>query len=197
MLSLAWAEGSPWAGGDQSGGDITPAGRDLIAHLDALGIIHDVSHLSERAFWTLLDLARGPVVASHSNCRALLPGAKFPDRHLSDDQIRALAQRPHAKIGINLFARFLIPPEELAKRRATSHDVLAHMQHIAQVANRRDILALGSDADSGFGADLLPADVQGHAQLGHLADALQQAGWTEPEVTTFATGWEQVPGAKI
>ena len=110
MVSLAWAEGTAWAGGDQSAqdeGDLTPEGRALVARLDMLGVIHDVSHLSERAFWSLLEIARGPVVASHSNCLALLPGAKYPQRHLSDAQIRALAARPNSRIGINLFARFI------------------------------------------------------------------------------------------
>src|SRR4051812_39231483 len=52
IVSLAWAEGSHWSGGDQSGGDITPEGLALIQRLDQLKIIHDVSHLSDRAFWT-------------------------------------------------------------------------------------------------------------------------------------------------
>ncbi len=190
IVSLAWAEGSPWAGGDQSGGDITPEGRRLIARLDELGIMHDVSHLSERAFWTLLEIAAGPVVASHSNCRSLLPGAKHPERHLSDEQIRALAARPGGKIGINLFARFLVPAEELARRQATAADVVRHMTHIEQVAGRRDLLALGSDFDSGFGADLLPADVQGPGELWRLAEALSAAGWSDEEIAGFAWGWE-------
>jgi len=122
MVALAWAEGSRWAGGDQSGGDITPDGKRLVARVDGLGITHDVSHLSEKAFWTLLDTARGPIVASHSNCRALLPDAKNPERHLSDAQIRALAARG-GKIGINFFARFLIPAAELSIRRPTVADM--------------------------------------------------------------------------
>ncbi len=116
MISLAWGDGSHWSGGDQTGADLTPDGKALIHRLDELGIVHDVSHLSEPAFWSLLETAQGPIVASHSNCRALLPGAKFPQRHLSDAQIRALANRRSAAsrakdsiIGINLFARFLIP----------------------------------------------------------------------------------------
>ncbi|HVT80593.1 MAG TPA: membrane dipeptidase [Phycisphaerae bacterium] len=191
MVSLAWAEGSKWSGGDQTGGDLTAAGRALIPRLDALGIIHDVSHLAEPAFWSLLETARGTVVASHSNCRALLAGHKSPERHLSDAQIRALAARPGARIGITLFNRFLVPPDELARRRPTSADVIRHITHVEQIAGTRAILALGSDFDSGFGTDLLPADLQGPQDLIHLAHALSDAGWSDQEIARFAGNWER------
>ena len=57
----------------------------LVHELDRFGIIHDTSHLAEESFWQLLDLSAGPVMASHSNCRAIVP----TDRQLSDDMIRA------------------------------------------------------------------------------------------------------------
>ena len=197
MVSLTWAEGSKWAGGDQSGGDLTADGKALVRHLDALDIVHDVSHLSEQAFWSLLESASGPIVASHSNCRALLPGVKHPERHLSDAQITALAARAGSVIGINLFARFLIPPDELTRRRATCADVVQHLNHIAQLTGRRDFLALGSDMDSGFGADLLPADLQGPQQLTHLAEALSAAGWSDAEIDHFANRWQSLPGLNL
>jgi membrane dipeptidase len=191
MLSLAWAEGSLWAGGDQSGGDITPMGLELIARLDDLGIIHDVSHLSERAFWTLMERAKGKKIASHSNCRALLPGAHVPERHLSDDQIKALAQSGGI-VGVNLFARFLIGPEELKRRRAAAADVINHIEHLAAIAGRRDFVALGSDMESGFGPELMPVDVRGPGELVHLTEALEAAGWHEEAITAFCNrNWER------
>ncbi len=193
VVSLAWAEGSQWAGGDQSGGDVTEGGLALIDRLDELECVHDVSHLSERAFWTLMARAKGKVVASHSNCRALLLGAKHPERHLSDEQIRAIAERG-GTIGVNLFARFLIPAQELQRRRARIADVILHIQHIEQVAGRRDLLALGSDMDSGFGTDLLPEDLQGPEELGRLAEALVDAGWGDGEIDGFAGRWGEVLG---
>ncbi len=191
VVSLAWAEGSQWAGGDQSGGDVTSGGLELIDRLDALGCVHDVSHLSEPAFWTLMERAKGKIVASHSNCRALLTDAKHPERHLSDQQIRAIVERGGV-IGVNLFARFLIPAEELQRRRARIADVILHIQHIEQLAGRRDVLALGSDMDSGFGTDLLPEDLQGPEELGRLAEALAGAGWSDSEIEGFAGQWGEV-----
>ena len=163
-----------------------PAGR-LVAELDRFRIIHDVSHLSEEAFWTLFKIAKGPVIASHSNCRALLPSPKSPDRHLSDDQIRALADRGGV-IGIVLYSSFLV-----ADRRATIADVLAHIEHIEKLTGRRDCIALGSDADGGFSAAKMPEGLDHPRKYEALATGLKGIGWSEPEIDGFRFGnWERV-----
>ena len=180
VLSLAWAEGSRYSGGDRSGGDITPEGREVVAEADRLGIIHDVSHLSEQAFWTLLKIARGPKIATHSNCRALLPPRRSPERNLSDDQIRALADAGGI-IGIVLYAGFLA-----SEAGATSADVLRHIQHIEKLTGRRNCIALGTDMDGAFSTQYLPADIQSPAQLTVIADQLAQAGWPQEDINGFA-----------
>ncbi len=194
IVGLAWAEGSAWAGGDQSGGDLTSAGRELVRALDRHRLIHDVSHLSEAAFWSLLGEARGPVIASHSNCRALLPGRKHPERHLSDAQIRALAAAGGV-IGVNLFGRFLVEDAQAAAggKRATIGDVVRHAEHLAQIAGRRDCVALGSDADSGFSTELLPAGLERPEVWPVLAGALSDAGWSDDELEGFKwRNWTRV-----
>ena len=125
---------------------------------------------------------------SQTNCRSLLPDAANPERHLSDEQIKALAAR-NGKIGINFFARFLIPASELPHRRPTIADILRHIQHIENIAGRRDLLALGTDMDSGFNTNLLPADLQSPKDLPRLAEALSNAGWTDQEIRNFAWAW--------
>ncbi len=71
--------------------------------------------------------------------------------------------------------------------------MIHHLEHMARLAGRRDFLALGSDMDSGFGADLLPEDLQGPAHLNRLADALNTAGWPDDQITDFATRWSKIP----
>jgi len=196
VVGLTWAEGSRWAGGDNTGGDITADGKRLVAAIDELNMIHDVSHLSERAFWTLLDEARGPVVASHSNCRALLPGKKHPERHLSDEQIKALAARG-SLIGINLFAKFIVSGEGAggAPARPGLGDLMKHVMRMEQLMGRRDLLALGSDLDGGFDATQTPAEITEPTHYGRLAEALSGAGWSDAEVAGFALGnWRRVLG---
>jgi membrane dipeptidase len=186
IVALCWVEGNKWAGGDQSGGDVTAAGLELIAELDRLGCAHDVSHLSEAAFWTLMGAARGPKMASHSNCRALLPGKAHPERNLSDEQIRALAEAGGI-VGINLFSPFLVPAKK-PPVRARIADVLTHVKHMEDVVGRRDFLALGSDFDGGYSRTSWAEGLDGPEELPKLAEALSRAGWSDAEVERFAWG---------
>ncbi len=180
ILALSWTDGTRWAGGDQSGGDLTAEGRKLVAAADDLHMVHDASHLSEAAFWALLDVARRPIIASHSNCRALLPGKTHPERHLSDRQIRAIADRG-GMIGLNLFGKFLA-----AGRPAVIADAVAHCRHIVDISGRPDLLGLGSDMDGGFGADQLPAPMRLPKDLSMLAAALSEAGFSDAEIAGFS-----------
>ncbi|HMN95593.1 MAG TPA: membrane dipeptidase [Phycisphaerales bacterium] len=183
IVGLAWARGSRAAGGNAAPGGLSPLGRELVAAFDELGIIHDVSHLSSAGFDELLARATGAVVASHSNCRALMrraDGAEGGERHLSDAQIRALAARD-AVIGLNLFGRFLHPSE-----RATIDDCVAHLEHVAAVAGTRRMAALGSDLDGGFGPAELPEGVDDPERLPSLPAALASRGWSAAEVEGFA-----------
>jgi membrane dipeptidase len=185
IVALTWLEGNQWAGGDNSGGDVTPQGLELIAEIDRLGCIHDVSHLSEAAFWTLMSTAKGIKIASHSNARALLPGRQFPERNLSDDQLQALAKSPHALVGINLLSAFLVSGPDAPKLASVQH-VLNHIKHIEDVTGRRDILALGSDFDGGYPRTYWCENLDGPAQLQNLVDALAAAGWSSAEIHRFA-----------
>ncbi|MCL2645730.1 MAG: dipeptidase [Phycisphaerales bacterium] len=190
VVSLTWAEGSVWSGGDHFGGDVTWMGRELIFRMNELGIVHDVSHLSERAFWSVMELGKGMKIASHSNCRSLLPGARYPERHLSDEQIRAIVAGGGV-IGVNLFSPFLVDASE--ERRATIADVVCHIRHMEEVAGRRDFLALGSDMDGGFSRNELPTDLDSPEKLERLAEALAADGWSKQELDRFCWGnWERV-----
>ncbi len=180
MVGLAWAMGTRYAGGNMNHGPLTPAGRDLVAALDACGIIHDASHLSDEAFEGLFDCARGPIVATHSNSRAVLGSDN--QRHLTDDQIRAIAGRGGI-IGLNLCGSFLAND-----RRATLADCVEHVCHVAEVAGGRQHVALGSDADGGFGTDRLPEGCDHPAKFGNLLSALGEAGFSEDDLRGFAHG---------
>ena len=185
IISLTWVDGTRYAGGDQSGGDVTPEGRQLLAVIDDLAMIHDVSHLSEAAFWTVMHTARRPKIASHSNARALLPGKQHPERHLSDAQIKAIADGAgpayRGLIGINLLTNFLT-----TTGRATIADILHHLQHMENLVGRRDFLALGSDMEGGFSSAKLPSDLDHPRHLHRLAEALAKSGWSDDDIHGFA-----------
>src|SRR5205085_7032489 len=95
---------SPYAHGTGTDGGLFPPGRPLLRQMERLGMILDVTHLADRSFDEALDAYGGPVLASHHNCRALVPD----QRQLSDDQIRRLLARG-AVIGTALDAWMLHP----------------------------------------------------------------------------------------
>jgi membrane dipeptidase len=188
VVGLTWARGTRYAGGDRTGGPLTPAGLDLVAAFDAAGIVHDASHLSDASFDALMNHARGPVVATHSNCRALVGPH---ERHLRDDQIAAIGARGGI-VGLNLFTRFLA-----VDRRATIRDCVANVEHVAGIMGHRRGVGLGSDMDGGFGPEHLPEGLDHPTRLAALADALRDAGWSADEVDDFRAGnWQRLLATK-
>jgi membrane dipeptidase len=184
IVGLAWKR-TRFAGGTGEPGPLTLEGIELIRELDRHRIIHDTSHLAEESFWQLLDRTAGPVIASHSNCRSIVP----TDRQLSDDMIRAIVQRGGV-IGINFYDKFLLAPEDYGKRRATLNDVIPHIRHICDIAGNTNHVALGTDMDGGLGRDQIPQEIQTSADLPRLTDTLQQAGFTAPECAQIlGTNW--------
>jgi len=177
IVGLSWKQ-TRYAGGTGAPGPLSHDGVAIIKALDAVGMIHDTSHLAEESFWQLLHLTRGPIIASHSNCRSIVP----TDRQLSDEMIRAIIARGGV-IGINFFDRFLLPPNE--KRRATLDDVIAHIQHICDLAGNCNHVAIGTDMDGGLGRDQIPQEIVTSADLPKLADALQHWGFDSNAVANI------------
>jgi membrane dipeptidase len=178
-VGLAWATGSRYAGGNRRPGPLTAPGTELVRALDRLGAVHDASHLCDEALDGLFAEARGPIVASHSNCRAL---AGDDERHLRDEHIVEIGRRGGI-VGLNLYSRFLVPA-----RRATIDDCVAHVERVAGLMNHRRGVALGSDMDGGFGTGDLPEGLDHPCLLDRLADALRRAHWPEPDVEGFMHG---------
>ena len=179
-VGLAWRQ-TRHAGGTGAPGPLTSDGIALVKELDRFGIIHDTSHLAEQSFWQLLDLTGGPIIASHSNCRAIVP----TDRQLSDEMIRAIAARGGV-IGINFFDRFLLPPDQYGKRRATLGDVATHVKHICDVTGSAQHVALGTDMDGGLGRNEIPIEIETSGDLPKIADALSDAGFNDLDVEGIA-----------
>ncbi|MGQ0626560.1 MAG: dipeptidase [Phycisphaerales bacterium] len=187
-IGLTWWKPGRAAGGNGTDLGLTDFGRALVKEIDRLGIVHDASHLSDRGFFELLDASNGPIMASHSNCRALAGGGGRGEnqRHLHDEQIRAITARGGV-IGLNLFSRFLRPGlDGQDPARATIADCVAHIEHICAIAGSRGHIGLGSDMDGGFSADRLPEGINTPRDLHLLAEALHVRGWSDHEIHGFA-----------
>lgn len=118
------------------GGGFTKAGRQLIAECESLGILIDVSHLSDRGFWELNERASRPFFASHSNVRSIMDHP----RNLTDPQIQAIIS-VGGIIGLTFVPWFVTSPEP-----ATIDDVLRHVEHVCALGGTENI-AFGSDFD--------------------------------------------------
>lgn len=142
MLTLTWNGVNEIGSGHASGQGLTPFGKALIPMLEEQNILVDVSHLNDRSFADVLEVAAKPFVASHSNARTVCPHR----RNLTDGQIRALVSR-RCLIGLNFYTNFL-----RADGNAAPEDLYRHVAHFLDLG-AEDCLALGSDFD---GADLPP-----------------------------------------
>lgn len=176
IVGLTWHMGTRYAGGNGRPGPLTPLGVELVRALDEVGIVHDASHLADAALEGVLEHARGPIIATHSNCRALVEDNQ---RHLRDDHIQAIGRRDGV-VGLNLFSGFLT-----TDGRATIARCVDHVQRVAQLMGRRSGIALGSDMDGGFTPEALPQGLDHPTKLDRLAEALRNTGWSDEDVSGF------------
>ena len=182
-VSLTHFGHGQYAAGTGVEGPLTPRGRELLTRVAEVGMTLDLSHLAEESFYGALDHFRGPVIASHNNCRALVPG----DRQLSDRQIRLLLERSGV-IGLVLDAWMLVPgwvhgkssPENL-----TLTAVADHIDHVCQLAGDSLHAAIGSDVG---GLNHMPSDFHTIADLQKFLAILEGRGYSAAEVAGIAHG---------
>jgi membrane dipeptidase len=179
---------SPYAHGTGTEGGLFPQGPALLKEMERVGMILDVTHLSDQCFDEALDIYGGPVLASHHNCRALVPD----QRQLTDAQIRRLVDRG-AVIGAAFDTWMLYPgwvrgetrPEQAGVTLAT---VVDHIDRVCQLAGNADHAAIGTDLDGGFGREQSPCDLDTIADLRRLPDLLRQRGYGESDVANVLHG---------
>jgi membrane dipeptidase len=177
-----------YAQGTDATGGIGRRGRELLMEMERLHVILDATHLCDDSFWEALDCFRGPVWASHNNCRALVPH----NRQFSDDQIRALIDRG-AVIGAPLDAWMMVPGWVRGKTTPASAGLtltvmIDHMDHVCQIAGNARHVGIGSDLDGAFGTEQTPADLETVADLARVPDLLRARGYSEADVALVAHG---------
>ena len=177
-----------YAHGTDACGDLGARGRELLREMDRLGMILDVTHLCDESFRDALDHFRGPVWASHSNCRALVPH----NRQFADDHIKELIGRG-AVIGA-AFDAWMLAPGWVRGRTTpdgagvTLQTVADHIDHICQIAGNARHCGIGSDLDGAFGREQCPTDVRTIADLQLLVEVLAARGYSEEDVAAIAHG---------
>lgn len=155
---------------------LTDFGIEAIGEMNRMGIMVDVSHLSDGGFMDVAKYSKKPFIASHSNCRALTPHT----RNLTDEMIRILAEKGGIS-GLNFGPDFVTPPGEAPDSKV---EYLAeHVWHMLQVGGE-DCVAMGTDFD-GVGGHL---EISHPTQMNQLFDRLAQKGMTSRQLDKFANG---------
>lgn len=188
VVGLAWA-GTRYAGGTGEPGPLTDEGRELLNEMANFGLILDLSHSSDESYLQSIERYQGVVIASHANPRALLKNPARPERFLSDDMIRILAQRGGVA-GIVPFNHFLnIEWRDADGKAALTLDaVTAMIDYICQLTGSADHVAIGSDFDGGFGVERTPAEIDTVADLALVGTRLTERGYTQPDVEKILSG---------
>jgi len=179
---------SPYAHGTDTEGGLFPEGPALLKVMEEVGIILDVTHLADESFDEALDIYGGPVLASHHNCRALVPH----QRQLTDEQIKRLIDRG-AVIGSALDTWMLYPdwvrgqttPEQAGVKLEA---VVDHIDRVCQIAGNARHAAIGSDLDGGFGKEQSPLDLDTIADLQRLPDLLRGRGYDSQAIEGIMYG---------
>ena len=183
LAMLTWNEANALAAGAVSGepGGLTEAGRRAVDRIRELGMVLDVSHLNEAGFWQALERYGGPVVASHSNCRAL---CDVP-RNLTDAQLRAIGHSCGV-VGVNVFRKFVSPDPV----RQTAETLALHAAHMAEVMGVEHV-GCGFDfcefLPSGSPTDNL-RDLPDCGEAGRFFQCLEQLGMSRRERELIARG---------
>jgi len=165
----------------RSGGGLTEFGASVIGECNKLGILVDVSHITDKGFWDALEESKDPIIASHSNCRALAPSL----RNLTDDMIKALAEKGGV-IGVNFVQFFLVDGKELERGVVPTVDtVINHIDHVVEVTGGTDSIGLGSDFD---GVPSVAKGLEDVSKLPNLTKALVARGYSEKEIEKILGG---------
>ncbi len=167
ITSLGWNESNVLTGSHETGEGLTDQGREYVREAQRLGMCVDVSHISDRGFWDIMDITTQPVVATHSNSRTVCNHS----RNLTDDMFRAIC-RTGGVAGLNQCVPFV-------GEEPTLDTLCDHVLHWLELDPEAKHIALGGDLD---GCDHLPAGFDGVQSYPSLAERLLARGLTEPMV---------------
>jgi membrane dipeptidase len=178
--------------GTNTAGGLKPPAKALFNALREVGMILDITHMADQAVWESFDIWDGPIMASHCVCRSVVRG----QRHLSDAMIHELIKRKGI-IGL-VFCQWFIDPgivwESKPSRKGWKNKfgmngLIPHIEHISNLAGGSfDNIAIGTDMDGGFGAEITPVDIDTIADLQGFGPMLINAGYRQAVVDQILHG---------
>jgi len=176
MMSLTWNWRTPFADGlsaKRADSKLTDLGVEALREMERLGIVYDVSHLTDSCFWDISELKGGPFIASHSNCRAVCDH----QRNLTDEMIRTLADHGGV-MGMNFAPAFV------DKEKATVERLVDHIDHIVDLVGV-DHVGLGSDFD---GISSTPEGLEDVSKMPNITRELVKRGYSDGDIEKILGG---------
>lgn len=183
-------------------GGLLPPAEELLNEMDSLGMILDLTHTSDESVRQALEIFSGPVLASHQNCRALVPG----ERQFPDEQLRWVIDR-EGVIGTSMDTWMLWRPGDVDWKTAgkgihrrdvfrrdqiTLEDYVDHVDHVCQLAGDTLHAAIGGDTDGQGGRDGAPFEIDTVADYQKIADVLDRRGYSHEDVDNVMHGnWQR------
>ena len=167
ITTLGWNEQNPLTGSHVTGGGLTDLGREYVKEAQRLGMLIDVSHISDEGFWDIMKITEAPIIASHSNSRAVYDCS----RNLTDDMFKAICETGGVA-GFNQYTRFV-------GEQPTLDTACDHFFHLLELDPSGKHIALGGDLD---GCDTLPEGFAGVQDYPALAAKLLERGMSEDMV---------------
>ena len=167
ISSLGWNESNPLAGSHKTGEGLSDLGKAYVKKAQEVGMLMDVSHLSDKGFWDMMDITTAPILATHSNSRTVCGDS----RNLTDDMFRAICQTGGVA-GLNLYTEFIGENADLDK-------ACDHIFHFLELDPSGKHIALGGDLD---GCEELPSGFEGVQSYPLLANRLLERGLGEETV---------------
>jgi membrane dipeptidase len=191
VISLTHYGPSAYAHGTGSLGGLLGSAAELLKEMAACGMLLDLTHISDESFWQAVELYEGPVLASHQNCRALVPG----ERQFSDEQLQLIIDRGGV-IGVSMDTWMLYAQPALDWARTGSFNrrdyfereaitlehVADHVDHICQLSGNALHAAIGGDTDGQGGIEGAPMDIDTVADYQKLASILTARGYAEADI---------------
>ncbi len=167
VSSLGWNERNPLTGSNVTGGGLSDLGREYVKEAQRLGMRVDVSHISDEGFWDIMKITNAPILATHSNSRAVFDHS----RNITDDMFRAICET-QGVAGYNTCREFTGEPSDL-------DTICNHILHFMELDPDGKHIALGGDLD---GVDAMPDGFEGVQSYPALARKLLDRGLTEENV---------------
>ena len=167
VSSLGWNERNPLTGSNVTGGGLTDLGREYVREAQRLGMRIDVSHISDEGFWDIMKITDAPIIATHSNSRAVFDHS----RNITDDMFRAICET-QGVAGYNTCREFTGEPSDL-------DTICDHILHFMELDPDGKHIALGGDLD---GVDAMPDGFEGVQSYPKLAQKLIARGLTQENV---------------